>query len=67
MGDAYTANTRCSHTSYLLKIKFHKQSIIMCTKTEGKSLYKISFQIKVDERQFSNRIFQYTDTSYFQA
>ena len=23
--------------------------------------------MKVDDRQFSNRIFQYTDTSYFQA
>ena len=40
MGDAYTANTLCSHSSYLLKIKFNKKSIIMYTKTEGKFLYK---------------------------
>ena len=24
MGDAYTANTLCSHSSYLLKIQFNK-------------------------------------------
>ena len=42
MGDAYTANTLYSYSSYLLQIKFNKQSIITRTKTKGKFLYKRS-------------------------